>query len=38
MLRMGAITQVSALFTDREPPQGIRALLVEHGVALHVAR
>lgn len=37
MVRMGSITQVSALFTDMSPPQGIRELLNSSGVALHVA-
>jgi DeoR family transcriptional regulator, glycerol-3-phosphate regulon repressor len=37
MVRMGSITQVSALFTDAPPPAGIRALLKSSGVALHVA-
>ncbi len=37
MVRLGSVTQVSALFTDMPPPPGIRELLSSTGVALHVA-
>ena len=37
MVRMGRIEQISALFTDRQPPAAIRALLQESEVALYVA-
>ena len=37
MVRLGSITEVSALFTDQPPPRPIQALLREHGVACHVA-
>ncbi|CAL8970876.1 Glycerol-3-phosphate regulon repressor [Rhodoplanes serenus] len=37
LVRLGAITDVSALFTDQPPPPGIRALLATHGIAIHVA-
>lgn len=37
MVRLGAITQISALFTDEPPPPTIRAVLAAHGVAVHVA-
>jgi DeoR family transcriptional regulator, glycerol-3-phosphate regulon repressor len=36
MVRLGSITQVSALFTDMPPPPGIRELLTSSGVALHI--
>jgi DeoR family glycerol-3-phosphate regulon repressor len=36
MLRMGWISEVSALFTDLPPPEGIRAILEAGNVALHV--
>jgi DeoR family glycerol-3-phosphate regulon repressor len=36
MVRMGSITQVSALFTDIAPPEPIRKLLEGSGVGLHV--
>lgn len=38
MVRMGSITQVSALFTDLPPPAVIRELLEEHKIELHVGR
>lgn len=38
MVRMGSITQVSALFTDLPPPAPIRDLLASHNIELHVAR
>jgi DeoR family glycerol-3-phosphate regulon repressor len=38
MVRMGSITQVSALFTDLPPPAPIRDLLATHNIDLHVAR
>jgi DeoR family glycerol-3-phosphate regulon repressor len=37
MVRMGSITQVSALFTDIPPPESIRKLLEGSGVGLYVA-
>lgn len=37
MVRMGSITEVSALFTDQPPPPAIRQLMAEHGVACHAA-
>jgi len=36
MVRMGSITQVSALFTDIAPPEPISKLLEGNGVGLHV--
>jgi DeoR family glycerol-3-phosphate regulon repressor len=36
MVRMGSLTEVSALFTDRPPRPAILQLLVASGVALHV--
>lgn len=38
MVGQGNITQVAALFTDRAPPQPIRALLDAHGVDVYVAQ
>jgi DeoR family transcriptional regulator, glycerol-3-phosphate regulon repressor len=37
MVRAGAITQVSALFTDQPIPERVRTLLNAHGVQLHIA-
>jgi DeoR family glycerol-3-phosphate regulon repressor len=37
LVRLGHLSEISALFTDREPPPGIRRVLVEHGVRLHIA-
>jgi len=37
MVRMGSITEVTALFTDEPPPPAIARLLQEHDVALKVA-
>jgi DeoR family glycerol-3-phosphate regulon repressor len=37
MVRAGAITQVSALFTDQPIPERVRTLLDAHGVQLHIA-
>jgi DeoR family transcriptional regulator, glycerol-3-phosphate regulon repressor len=37
MVRMGSITEVSALFTDEPPPPAIVALLEQHEVALKIA-
>ncbi|WP_458525896.1 DeoR/GlpR family transcriptional regulator [Onishia taeanensis] len=37
VVRQGHITQIDALFTDREPPEAIRRLLDSHDVALHIA-
>ncbi len=38
MARVGHITQVNAFYTDQPPPAGIRALLKEHDVKLHIAQ
>jgi DeoR family glycerol-3-phosphate regulon repressor len=35
MVRLGSIEQIDALFTDRQPPEHIVALLSEKNVALH---
>ncbi|MCT8469619.1 DeoR/GlpR family transcriptional regulator [Chromohalobacter canadensis] len=37
VVRQGNISQIDALFTDRQPPDGILRLLREHGVTLHIA-
>ncbi|MBZ5874775.1 DeoR/GlpR family transcriptional regulator [Chromohalobacter israelensis] len=37
VVRQGNIAQIDALFTDRQPPDGILRLLREHDVALHLA-
>ncbi len=37
MMRMGALDEVDALFTDRPPPGPISSLLAERGIACHVA-
>ncbi len=37
MVRLGHLTQLDAVFTDRPPPAGIAALLRDHDIALHVA-
>jgi DeoR family transcriptional regulator, glycerol-3-phosphate regulon repressor len=37
MVRMGSITEVSALFTDEPPPPAIVKLLQQHDVALKIA-
>ncbi len=37
MVRMGAISEIAALFTDLPPPPAIRALMATYGVDLHVA-
>jgi DeoR family glycerol-3-phosphate regulon repressor len=37
LVRLGHLSEVTALFTDREPPPGIGRVLVEHGVRLHIA-
>jgi len=37
MVRLGNIEQVTALFTDRAPPEPIRKLLADHGVEIFVA-
>ena len=37
MVRLGAIDQIDALFTDRHPPKHIVTLLEEKNVALHTA-
>mgnify|MGYP001309132898 FL=1 len=36
MARVGHISQVSAFYTDQPPPAGIRAILQENAVRLHV--
>lgn len=38
MVRMGSITQVSALFTDLPPPGPIKEMLEAHKIELHVGR
>ena len=37
VVRLGSITEVTALFTDRDPPPDIRRLLTENEVRLCVA-
>jgi DeoR family glycerol-3-phosphate regulon repressor len=37
MVRMGSITEVTALFTDEPPPPAIAKLLQEHDVGLKIA-
>lgn len=37
VVRQGNVSQLDALFTDREPPEAIARLLQDHGVALHLA-
>lgn len=37
MVRLGGLEQISALFTDRSPPQAIRQLLNDNGVQVFVA-
>ncbi|MCP1327141.1 DeoR family transcriptional regulator, partial [Halomonas sp. 707D4] len=37
VVRQGNLAQLDALFTDRQPPEAIRRLLIEHDVTLHVA-
>ena len=37
MVRLGNISEVDALFTDRQPPASIREILDKGGVALHVS-
>ncbi|SHF14018.1 transcriptional regulator, DeoR family [Modicisalibacter ilicicola DSM 19980] len=37
VVRQGNISQIDALFTDREPPESILRLIETHDVALHVA-
>jgi DeoR family glycerol-3-phosphate regulon repressor len=36
MVRMGSLSEVSALFTDTAPPPQIRDRLIAGGVAIHV--
>ncbi|MFT9258074.1 MAG: DeoR family transcriptional regulator, partial [Acetobacter sp.] len=36
MARVGHISQISAFYTDQQPPAGIRAILRDSGVHLHV--
>ncbi|MEA1081679.1 DeoR/GlpR family transcriptional regulator [Marinobacter qingdaonensis] len=36
MVRLGKIQQAHHVFTDRQPPAGIRQLLTEHSVELHI--
>jgi DeoR family glycerol-3-phosphate regulon repressor len=35
MVRLGSISQIDALFTDRQPPEHIVDILAEKGIALH---
>lgn len=37
MVRLGSITEITALYTDRPPPSAIRRLLGEHDIGLHIA-
>lgn len=37
MVRLGSLDQITALFTDRAPPQAIRTVLEEHDVGVFVA-
>ena len=37
LVRLGNLSQLDAVFTDKPPPTAIRGLLDESGVALHVA-
>ena len=37
VVRLGSITEVTALFTDTDPPPPIQALLAQNGVRLYVA-
>ncbi|GAB2804166.1 DeoR/GlpR family transcriptional regulator [Halomonas shantousis] len=37
VVRQGNLSQLDALFTDREPPEPIKELLSTHGIALHIA-
>jgi hypothetical protein len=34
---MASIKDISALFTDRMPPESVRAIMAEHDIALHIA-
>jgi DeoR family glycerol-3-phosphate regulon repressor len=36
LVRLGSLSQISALFTDQSPPKPIRKLLTANGVSLHV--
>jgi DeoR family glycerol-3-phosphate regulon repressor len=36
MVRLGSLTDVTALFTDRPPPPAIRDFMAAHGVELHI--
>ncbi len=37
MVRLGSMSQIDALFTDRPPPPAMARMLAEAGVALHLA-
>ncbi|WP_291315487.1 DeoR/GlpR family transcriptional regulator [Desulfuromonas sp.] len=37
LVRLGHLSQIDALFTDRQPPEEIAGSLAEHNVALYVA-
>ena len=37
LVRLGHLSEISAMFTDRPPPPAIRQLLSEHGIRLHIA-
>ncbi|MHB0774197.1 DeoR/GlpR family transcriptional regulator [Halomonas sp. WWR20] len=37
VVRQGNLSQLDALFTDREPPEPIKELLSTYGIALHIA-
>ena len=36
MVRLANISEISALFTDREPPSGLSEVLIQNGVELHI--
>jgi DeoR family transcriptional regulator, glycerol-3-phosphate regulon repressor len=38
LVRLGSLSQISALFTDEAPPKPIRKLLTINGVSLHVVK
>jgi DeoR family glycerol-3-phosphate regulon repressor len=37
MVRLGSLSEISALFTDRAPPAAAAELMATHGVGLHIA-
>jgi len=38
LVRLGSLSQISALFTDNAPPKAIRKLLTANGVSLHIVK